>query len=959
MKKVLAFVLFIIMLFAFVSSCSSEKPGSEVSTENFTESGKPKEQLWEQQSVDKLVSLGYIKQDKLDLKTFATYGYLAKLLSEVCKIPVDSYKTELEKQVLGFEFYENAKISREDAAIMAAFAASKLGIEAPKTMYATGAYHWDSDKTSEYAFGSIALVSKYAIMKCDSSLEFRPKETLVIGGAADIAAKLLDAKENGNPFKPLKLTPRMDDAKTIALWLFDEYSYSYNTITNASLNENKTDLFLHESAGSLVPGKVGNALKANTAETGWACGYAPWCGSMGFAANSLKNIDDGTPSLWTPTETPMQLVNALKKGELTFDFWFKSDGGAPKNKAFFLDTGYAYDRGAAISYNPDGTFLLENYYGGSKVSYNAPTEVFDDKWHHVAFTISKTYSKNVLFVDGLKTSEGKLITEKAIPLPDPEVPKDRKYEERGFSKDNHTDVAWRQQHRYNLSIGSAVKGGEGLSCYFDEFCISEGVLYTKNFDPPQTYSKNYSIKTATSKPNEALPLLFPVGQKQTNTITLGGRKFLFIDSKLTEKSENMKITINKPEQVESKTAPFLGLRTMLQAENGDVYAYMMSGYGSKDGNSKLYISKNGVDFTLYGNIIEGAPLQADAFYDTNPDCPADEKYKLTGWLSNRGMYMYFSNDGLKWRRNESAMLPMATGGSVETYFDDQRGVYTTFVRRDGSYNIDEAEHTWGRCYSLFESENIYESWKFRPLRTSFFEKWLVRGVTGEGAIHFAPNVYDNITYQVYITRAQKYKHAPDAYFAFLQLLNGTKQQRLTELAVSRNGYDWTRFGTDWFFDNTEINKKYTDNFYKEAIMSSGMAKIGDKIYQYGNHCISHEGQNPGSTPAIVLISRLDGFVSYDAIGKGSFVTKPIIFDGNKLILNTDAAKGKVKIGIVNADGSVIEGFKAADCDIITSDGVSITASWMGKSDLSALSGKTVKLVFEMENAKLYAIKFVK
>jgi len=102
------------------------------------------------------------------------------------------------------------------------------------------------------------------------------------------------------------------------------------------------------------------------------------------------------------------------------------------------------------------------------------------------------------------------------------------------------------------------------------------------------------------------------------------------------------------------------------------------------------------------------------------------------------------------------------------------------------------------------------------------------------------------------------------------------------------------------------------------------------------------------------------------------ITRPFIFDGDKLTLNADV-KGRMKVAILDLPGKEITGFNTSstnprkkkkvqgyglgDCDPVTGDSVRHVVTWKGNSHVGNLAGKVVRLRFEMQNAKLYAFGF--
>ena len=105
--------------------------------------------------------------------------------------------------------------------------------------------------------------------------------------------------------------------------------------------------------------------------------------------------------------------------------------------------------------------------------------------------------------------------------------------------------------------------------------------------------------------------------------------------------------------------------------------------------------------------------------------------------------------------------------------------------------------------------------------------------------------------------------------------------------------------------------------------------------------------------------RLDGFVSADAAwGGGELVTPPILFTGERLVLNVNAsAMGACQVGLLNAAGDEIPGFAVATCDIVRGNAVEKVVTWKGNSDLASLSGQPVRLRFVMRATKLFAFQF--
>ena len=126
-------------------------------------------------------------------------------------------------------------------------------------------------------------------------------------------------------------------------------------------------------------------------------------------------------------------------------------------------------------------------------------------------------------------------------------------------------------------------------------------------------------------------------------------------------------------------------------------------------------------------------------------------------------------------------------------------------------------------------------------------------------------------------------------------------------------------------------------------------------------------------------SRLDGFVSLDRVkGRATdviplnsnvteysqVVTRSFSFSGSEMHLNMQASLQQwgagpceVRIELMEPNHDYINGYEFDNADPITTSGLDHVVSWGGKSDLSSLSGKPIKLRFYFKNAKLYSFQF--
>lgn len=132
-------------------------------------------------------------------------------------------------------------------------------------------------------------------------------------------------------------------------------------------------------------------------------------------------------------------------------------------------------------------------------------------------------------------------------------------------------------------------------------------------------------------------------------------------------------------------------------------------------------------------------------------------------------------------------------------------------------------------------------------------------------------------------------------------------------------------------------------------------ELGDELWIYYTEAESAHPKPHHKSFIRAATWRKDGFVSLDAADAGSLTTRPLKFDGKRLLLNVNC-QGTVRVAVLNDAGKPLPGLGLQDCDPLTGDQVRGVASWGGRADLSALSGKTVRLRVEMSRGSLFSFR---
>jgi hypothetical protein len=87
---------------------------------------------------------------------------------------------------------------------------------------------------------------------------------------------------------------------------------------------------------------------------------------------------------------------------------------------------------------------------------------------------------------------------------------------------------------------------------------------------------------------------------------------------------------------------------------------------------------------------------------------------------------------------------------------------------------------------------------------------------------------------------------------------------------------------------------------------------------------------------------------------GTLTTRPVVFSGKHLFVNTDCEDGELKVEIVNKDGKIVQHLAKDNCIAIKNNGTLVPVVWNGVNDLSVIAGKPVRFRFHMRNGSLYS-----
>ena len=483
------------------------------------------------------------------------------------------------------------------------------------------------------------------------------------------------------------------------------------------------------------------------------------------------------------------------------------------------------------------------------------------------------------------------------------------------------------------------------------------------------------------------------GNTSQEPINIGSRRELFVDQYLIERLEGARLQLHRPirrDIVLRTDAPWEGNGSAYQSVFHDGDHFRMYYRGGHNPASKAFVndtiswetlclaeSRDGIHWTrptldivefqgskknnlildaaMVGEIA-GSPAHTAVFQDTNPDCPTGERYKIVIFGKQpRGLYLLVSADGIHFQLKSKK--PFTTTGA----FDSQNLMFWDSVGK-----------VYREYHRQFEKgvRGIMTAASRDP--TSFPEpRWLEYPDAAEQAL--------------YTNQVQPYYRAPHIFMGFPMRYNdrgwspsmtelpGLEERRyragqhprygttVTDAAfmTSRDGVTFSRWGEAFIRPGpaTKDTWVYGDNFIFWGMLQtkSHLDGAADEISLYAT-----EGYWQGTYTTVRRYTlRQDGFVSAAAGWKGGMLlTRPLIFAGTQLELNfATSAAGSVRIEIQDVDGKPLDGVALADCSELFGDTVARTVKWKDEQVLSALSGRPVRLRFELKDADLYSFRF--
>jgi hypothetical protein len=445
-----------------------------------------------------------------------------------------------------------------------------------------------------------------------------------------------------------------------------------------------------------------------------------------------------------------------------------------------------------------------------------------------------------------------------------------------------------------------------------------------------------------------------VAAEPAKPIELASRLELLLDDYLIDSMENLQFQLHSPRPAERvlvfdkpwENGPFCDYVTVFK--DGDRYRMYYAChldapkyYGGPnqitchaESTDAIHWTKPSLKVVELGGSLENnivwkgeASHNFTPFLDTRPGVPADQKYKAVG--GNPRPFLFASADGIRWRQLGEA--------AVEGKFDSQNLIYW-----------DELQKQYVFYYRVFEQGHRH----IARSTSGDFVTW-TQGQSIDLGNSPREHLYTNATVS--------YFRAPHLYLAFPMRF---VQSRPALVDVPRPGVCDAVFM--FSRDGVRFSRRYMEAFLrpgpnprswtKHSVMIAWgiLPTANDEISLYvSQHHLTDSNQ------VIRAVLRTDGFVSIRGpYAGGQFVTKPITFTGNRLVINAEtSAVGRIRVEVQDAAGKPVDGHQLGDCTEFYGDTVAHTVQWKGGGDLAPLAGKTLRLRVQIQDADLYSIRF--
>ena len=446
---------------------------------------------------------------------------------------------------------------------------------------------------------------------------------------------------------------------------------------------------------------------------------------------------------------------------------------------------------------------------------------------------------------------------------------------------------------------------------------------------------------------------------------IGSTLQLFTDTRLIDRTRGLRLRLHPPRRGEialEMNKPWEGVTSTYPVVIKDGGRYRMWYRAEAAGSDKAAYaeSKDGItwerpslglvefngskDNNLVWPTKGNFGQKISVFIDGKPGVPATERYKAIVQGPNQGdkrasIYGLASPDGIRWRLFQKGPLLVAPKADPHfdshniAFWDGANSRYVVYTRgwRNGVRDI--------RC----ATSRDFRAWS----RLRYID------------------MGDAPAEHLYTNAAHPYFRKPDFYIMLPSRFMHTRQRDAK----------WPHPGVSDVVLMTSHDGLHFDRTFMEALMRPGLDANnwtdrglypGPRVVPIGagdppkemSFYYTENYRHPSNRIRRAVL-RVDGFASVHAgYPKGEFLTKPIVFQGKKLVLNyATSAAGSIRIEIQNTAGKSIPMYRAEAGEELYGDELAHVYKWATARDVALCAGKPVRLRVIMQDADLYSLRF--
>ena len=314
-----------------------------------------------------------------------------------------------------------------------------------------------------------------------------------------------------------------------------------------------------------------------------------------------------------------------------------------------------------------------------------------------------------------------------------------------------------------------------------------------------------------------------------------------------------------------------------------------------------------------------------------------------------------SPDGIHWVRYPENILGNYPDSQNVGMWDPTLEKYVVYHRSGASFggvdawNYQVKPQRRGRAVGRLETEDF-------------------RSFSNPSTVALAPDVLDGMNTDIYNSAYARHPDNPNVHYLFPSFYRHYEGTFEVQVCTSRDNRNWTRICRDTFIP---LGKPGEFDCFIVSV-SPGIVKIDDTTWAL--YYRSGDGPHRGTPPSTFELdyqskSRMsrvtfkeDRVIGIEAAKtKGHFSTRPLTFEGNELIVNSEplGSDAELKVQLLSGEtNEAIPGYDFESCEPIKSDGTRTVVKWKEKNGLdSSVSRKAVRIHFNMQSTRIYSFQF--